>query len=710
MNTFIQLALTQIWQIVAVTLAVALVVRVGCRRRPHLAYLLWMIVIAKCLTPPVWSSPTSLFSWATMTRPAADLVISPTASPEDRTRPSDSSAFLALATEQQLASAPESKSAPTPALPATTVLGIIWLTGALTFAGFVIVNLTRVSRRLQRTALPLDTAWLDQLNECSRRLALRRHVRLIMTSEQLGPAVYGILRPVVVLPHCVAERLPPGALPPIIAHELVHIRRGDLIAALIQVFVQCVWWFHPFVWWANRQANRERERACDEEVVSQLKLDPGDYGQWLIDVLRMKQSLRPVFALPGVRAVEVTQRRLDHIMRPDSRFHSQTPRTCWAIALVAALVALPGAGLAFDSKPKAANAPPEAAANEATVIKRVLDHWRAREERSKSLHITWESKQHPRAELWMKGNAYRVEVAKFMDRGGFWQAFDGAATRFYEARDRTGEISAGSLGIGRFGPRLFPILFFARPFSQSGFDPSPAKWRLVGENAIINNLHCVKLATTRNGFDESLWVDPARDDFIVGWELLVGRSGSSTLVTIGYRRDEKHGWLPTRWTETQTWPQQTRSTEETIVGCSIDEPIPNEIFAPAFPPESTVLDTRTLERYRLSKTGAKVTIAKFDSPETLKIVKSLEQPVDFTIDPEPMKDAFEFIATRYQIKIVIDPAVARAGVDTAMEVQNDTPGIKLKDVIPALLKQAPNPLVYRVENGALTILPAPRTK
>jgi hypothetical protein len=310
----------------------------------------------------------------------------------------------------------------------------------------------------------------------------------------------------------------------------------------------------------------------------------------------------------------------------------------------------------------------------------------------------------------MKGNAYRIEVAKSMDRGGRWQAFDGAATRFYEGRDRTGEISAGSLGIGRFGPRLYPILFFARPFSKSGFDSSPAKWRLVSENAIIDNLHCVKLETTRNGFDETLWVDPARDDLIVGWELRLKRGRWSSLVTIGYRRDEKHGWLPARWTETQSWSQQTRSTEETIVACSIDDPIPNEFFAPAFPPETTVLDARTLERFRISKTGAKVAIEKFESPETFKIVKSLEQPVDFTIDPQPMKDAFGFIAARYQIKIVIDPAVARAEVDTAMEVKSDTAGIKLKEVITALLKQAPKPLVYRVENGALTILPAPRTR
>src|SRR5580692_4618489 len=67
MNTVTELAWTQIWQTSAVALVVGAVVWAIGRRRPHLAYLLWLVVILKSLTPPIVSSPTGLFSWAMMT-------------------------------------------------------------------------------------------------------------------------------------------------------------------------------------------------------------------------------------------------------------------------------------------------------------------------------------------------------------------------------------------------------------------------------------------------------------------------------------------------------------------------------------------------------------------------------------------------------------------------------------------------------------------
>lgn len=58
MTTLAEFAWTQIWQTTLVAAGAGLVVRLGCHRRPHLAYLLWMVVILKCVTPPIWSSPT----------------------------------------------------------------------------------------------------------------------------------------------------------------------------------------------------------------------------------------------------------------------------------------------------------------------------------------------------------------------------------------------------------------------------------------------------------------------------------------------------------------------------------------------------------------------------------------------------------------------------------------------------------------------------
>ncbi|HRX82916.1 MAG TPA: M56 family metallopeptidase, partial [Pirellulaceae bacterium] len=137
-------------------------------------------------------------------------------------------------------------------------------------------------------------------------------------------------------------------LEPILAHELIHFRRGDTIVGTLQLAAQIIWWFHPLVWWASRELTRERERCCDEEAVAGLKCDPGDYAQILLDVLRSKRQLKPLFAQPGVRSIDITARRLEHIMRVDRVRNPRTPKSCWIVAgLVAALV-LPGGRLVLE--------------------------------------------------------------------------------------------------------------------------------------------------------------------------------------------------------------------------------------------------------------------------------------------------------------------------------------------------------------------------
>ncbi len=74
---WLELAWTQLWQVTALALLVGAVARFGCRRRPHLAYVLWMLVALKCLTPPLWSSSLGFFSWAQCHKEPA--VMAPTA-------------------------------------------------------------------------------------------------------------------------------------------------------------------------------------------------------------------------------------------------------------------------------------------------------------------------------------------------------------------------------------------------------------------------------------------------------------------------------------------------------------------------------------------------------------------------------------------------------------------------------------------------------
>src|SRR4029078_10203180 len=128
----------------------------------------------------------------------------------------------------------------------------------------------------------------------------------LVTESPFGPAAFGLFRPTVLLPGPLLCDLGPDQVELILDHELVHIRRWDALMSRLQLAVQVLWWFHPLVWWANREASRERERCCDEEVVAGLGCDPARYARSLLDVLERKRRLRPLFALPGMRPLEIT--------------------------------------------------------------------------------------------------------------------------------------------------------------------------------------------------------------------------------------------------------------------------------------------------------------------------------------------------------------------------------------------------------------------
>jgi hypothetical protein len=59
----VSLAWAQLWQVTLAALVLGGAAWLTGRRRPRLAYTLWMLVLFKALVPPVVSSPTGVFSW-----------------------------------------------------------------------------------------------------------------------------------------------------------------------------------------------------------------------------------------------------------------------------------------------------------------------------------------------------------------------------------------------------------------------------------------------------------------------------------------------------------------------------------------------------------------------------------------------------------------------------------------------------------------------
>ena len=111
------------------------------------------------------------------------------------------------------------------------------------------------------------------------------------------------------LPQAVIDGKSDAELELILAHELIHVRRGDLWFGLLRSVVELLWWFHPLVWWAARRASREAEDAATKRCWPSCSA-VGRYSRCLLDVLEAKHQLRSVPACPGVRGIEITQGRL----------------------------------------------------------------------------------------------------------------------------------------------------------------------------------------------------------------------------------------------------------------------------------------------------------------------------------------------------------------------------------------------------------------
>ena len=347
-ETLARMAWDQVWQVTVLILLVAGITKCLGKRRPHLAYVLWMLVILKCLTPPLWSSPTGIFSWVQRIGRAPVAVDSAAPAVVDSPNPGATDAGENAANPGwQEFGAEGSESANEPIERRIGIAGgllCLWLVGVVAIALIALVRTVRCMTNLRRWQCDPDDALMTALGELKARLGLRRQVRLIVSSQPLGPAVFGVRQPTIVLPESLVAGRSTNAIKPILAHELVHVRRGDTLFALVQLCAGILWWFHPLVWWAGRRMEAEREQLCDEETIAGLKLNQGSYAQSLLDVLKSRRQVRPLLVAPGVRALAVTTERLEHIMSLPETIHRRTPWAYWLMLAIGAAVLLPGRG------------------------------------------------------------------------------------------------------------------------------------------------------------------------------------------------------------------------------------------------------------------------------------------------------------------------------------------------------------------------------
>ena len=209
-----------------------------------------------------------------------------------------------------------------------TAILIVWSAGCAMNLATWLVRWRRVTS-MTRAATPVEGGIeLETLRRLERGIGAAP-LPLIAADSRLEPAIVGLWKPVLLWPSGLSDRLQPEQIEAVLAHELCHARHRDNLSISVHMTVEALFWFYPVVWWLERALIRERERACDEEVL-RLGTRPETYAASILKTCQYFLE-SPLRCSAGVTGADL-KRRIEEIM---TRHLAAIPLARWKVRALA---------------------------------------------------------------------------------------------------------------------------------------------------------------------------------------------------------------------------------------------------------------------------------------------------------------------------------------------------------------------------------------
>jgi len=335
---------TQSWQIAALIVAIAVVTLILKNKSAHVRYLLWLLVLAKCFVPPLLTIPLAVLPQQQIPEPVTETVIEThavTVEPVETVAAEPSvSPTTPLATPVALAAPSVMERLAQIAI--HQWLAFTWFAGAGIFSLVAVIKALRTNRWLRRQRRPLSAELQTGVKELFADLGVKTIPKLWLIDGVGQPFVWGLLRGGIYLPANFARLNSAEHKRDVLGHELSHVLRFDAAVNLLQIIAQGIFWFHPFVWWANKKIRAEREKCCDEMAIAGLNVKCKDYSTAIVNTLIAEyESTQPVPSLAIAGPVKNIEDRIKTIMNPGKKFYKR-PGVLVIISIVfLALIAVP---------------------------------------------------------------------------------------------------------------------------------------------------------------------------------------------------------------------------------------------------------------------------------------------------------------------------------------------------------------------------------
>ena len=278
---------------------------------PQVRYALWFMVLIKLLLPPTFASPVSITAGF---RPIALKALGHYHTEQT----SQTYAAIPVGTaitpaegkpvlggeERMVLTESESDIPKTKIKFNWQVFAMIsWLLGSLAIFVFLIKKFSEMRNANESGEKKVVPDWFELLLiQCARKLNLQVVPNIVITKKVNSPAIFGMIKPVLLLPTDFFRETSKKNTENILLHELAHIKRRDLLVKELETFLTIIYWFNPLFWGVKKQLQHLRELCCDSTVANVLQKKVKGYRRTLLETARrlLAQPLEPGLGFLGL--------------------------------------------------------------------------------------------------------------------------------------------------------------------------------------------------------------------------------------------------------------------------------------------------------------------------------------------------------------------------------------------------------------------------
>ena len=273
------------WQGGLALIFVGLIVRIFPSTPPSIRCWLWRLALLKLLVSFTWTKPIEL-----PLLPAADNFSAHAPLPAQKSRREvvskafnwEAPQLSAIKSLQSGESFSAQAFVSRPSL--ASVLFLLWVLG-LWWGFFSLFRSWQMVKRIRASCQRISNQ--DLLSCCTElcgQFGLRYAPDLVSSDDVSSPSVIGVFKPAIVLPSTLLREFSTQQLKLMLAHELAHLVRKDLLWNWLFVIGRTLFFFHPLIWLAQKEWQLAHEMACDELVILKTNALPASYGDVLVKV------------------------------------------------------------------------------------------------------------------------------------------------------------------------------------------------------------------------------------------------------------------------------------------------------------------------------------------------------------------------------------------------------------------------------------------